>query len=210
MTIKIRLATEDDIPQVHAIYSHYVRETVLTFMQNPPPLAAMVAKFRGNTTVRGLPFLVAVEDETGTDVVLGYAYLSPFRGTMISYGPTVELSLFLHPAHRSRGLGTRLLTTLLSMLGPYPNTTTAADNNEDRAVLAESSSDGVKHRASEHTGYPDSEVVASVPVRNVIACMALDTEEGKDGGEGLRRWYEKRGFVERGRLKGVGFKKGRW
>lgn len=211
MAIKIRPATEDDISQVHAIYSHYVRETVLTFLQNPPPLEAMVAKFRGNTVVHGLPYLVAVEEDEEshkTDVVLGYAYLSPFRGTMISYGGTVELSLFLHPEQRNRGLGTKLLATLLSMLGPYPNTTTSSDK-EDGIVSTGISANGISHLAREHQGYPDYEVAVSVPVRSVIACMALDTE-GKDGGEGLRKWYEKRGFVERGRLKGVGFKRGRW
>jgi GNAT superfamily N-acetyltransferase len=206
MAIKIRPATEDDIPQVHAIYSHYVRETVLTFMQTPPPLASMIAKFRTNTTVRGLPYLVAVDDkETTAAKVLGYTYLSPFRGTMLSYGPTVELSLFLDPAHRFRGLGTRLLSALLSMLGPYPYNNNDKEYSDSTRAL---SIDGVRHLVVEHEGYPDSVVIASAPVRNVIACMALDSE-GKDGGEGLRRWYEERGFVERGRLKGVGFKKGR-
>lgn len=194
MPIKIRPAMATDIPQVHAIYSYYVQETVVTFMQNSPPLLSLMSKFQ-DITGRGLPFLVAVDDgadtETGTETVLGYTYLSPFRGTMLSYGPTVELSLFVHRSHTNRGLGSLLLSTLLASL-----------NNG-----------GVKHLAREHPGIPGYEVVApdgGAPVRNVIACMALDTKDGKDGGEGLRRWYEKRGFVERGRLKGVGFKKGRW
>lgn len=39
--------------------------------------------------------------------------------------------------------------------------------------------------------------------------MAVDTDR-PDGGNALRRWYIKRGFVERGRLEKIGFKKGRW
>jgi phosphinothricin acetyltransferase len=46
-------------------------------------------------------------------------------------------------------------------------------------------------------------------VRSIIACMSVDTT-GEENGEGLRRWYEQRRFVERGRLKNVGYKKGRW
>jgi L-amino acid N-acyltransferase YncA len=197
-SIKIRPATENDIPQVHAIYSHYVNNTVLTFMQNPPPLESMVSKFKHITAVRGLPYLLAVE--VANDTVLGYTYLSPFRGTMISYGPSVELSLFLHPQYSCQGLGTSLLSALLSSLGPY-----SYANGESAGR-----SDGVWHRAIEHAGYQYYEVIAdSIPIRNVIACMALDPE-AKDGGEGLRRWYEKRGFVETGRLKGVGYKKMKW
>lgn len=197
MSFKIRPATEADMPQVLAINTHYVLHTVVTFLQNPAPLSSYVAKFKDITT-RGLPFLVAVNDETNVDeaavqqeTVIGYTYLSPFRGALLSYGPSVELSLFVHKDHTSCGVGSVLLSTLLGSL----------------------QGGKVKHLAREHAGYPDYEVLTpgcGVPVQNVIACMSLDTEEGKEGGEGLRKWYEKRGFVERGRLKGIGFKKGRW
>lgn len=46
-------------------------------------------------------------------------------------------------------------------------------------------------------------------VRNVLAVMAVDTD-GPDEGDKLRRWYIERGFVERGRLERIGFKRGRW
>ncbi|KZF25968.1 hypothetical protein L228DRAFT_257482 [Xylona heveae TC161] len=210
MAVIIRPAVEEDLAQVLDINTYYIRETVVTFAQNPPPLSSLVAKFH-DITSRGLPFLVAVETgltngdaenrggaNAPTDKVIGYTYLSPFRGGMLSYGPTVELSIFLHPSHTSSGTGSRLLSTLLSLLGPY--------NGSPKV-------DGVKHLAREHVGHPEHEIFSpegGVPVRSVIACMSLDTEKGKDSGEGLRRWYEQRGFVERGRLKGAGFKKGRW
>ncbi|KAH8695001.1 hypothetical protein BGW36DRAFT_263687, partial [Talaromyces proteolyticus] len=187
----IRTATEDDIPQVHAIYCHYVTNTVLTFMQTPPPLESTIDKFRNNTIARGLPYLVAVDEEDEDEKrVIGFAYLSPFRGSMLSYGPTVELSLFLNPNQTNGGIGTRLLSTLLSKLDSKPNTT---------AVL---------HKAVEHAGYQGYEEFSEpMPVQNVLACMALDPD-GINGGEGLRMWYEQRGFVERGRLKRAGWKKG--
>ncbi|KAJ9316743.1 hypothetical protein DTO271D3_2876 [Paecilomyces variotii] len=197
MSFQIRPATEADIPEVHAINTHYVTNTVATFLQNPAPLSSMFSKFR-DFTDRGLPFLVAVDDVKSTrdtserqQTVIGYTYLSPFRGAMLSYAPTVELSLFVHKDHTSRGVGSALLSALLEKL----------------------QGGKVKHLAREHAGDLEYEVLApdgGVPVRNVIACMALDAVDGKEGGEGLRKWYEKRGFVERGRLKSVGCKKGRW
>ncbi|KAL1877687.1 hypothetical protein Plec18167_004653 [Paecilomyces lecythidis] len=197
MSFQIRPATEADIPEVHAINTHYVTNTVVTFLQNPAPLSSTFSKFR-DFTDRGLPFLVAVDDAKSAgdtaqqqQTVIGYTYLSPFRGAMLSYGPTVELSLFVHKDHTSRGVGSVLLSALLEKI----------------------QGGKVKHLAREHAGDPDHEVRApdgGVPIRNVIACMALDTVDGKEGGEGLRKWYEKRGFAERGRLKSVGYKKGRW
>lgn len=46
-------------------------------------------------------------------------------------------------------------------------------------------------------------------VRNIMACMSVD-EEGPDGGQALKRFYERFGFEEVGRLRGVGFKFDRW
>ncbi|KAL1960664.1 hypothetical protein VTO42DRAFT_7243 [Malbranchea cinnamomea] len=70
-----------------------------------------------------------------------------------------------------------------------------------------------RHLAGEFIGDSDNQVLAEggagSRIRNLLAVMAVDTD-GKGGGEGLRDWYVKRGFVERGRMKEVGFKNGRW
>jgi L-amino acid N-acyltransferase YncA len=190
MAITIRPATIDDIPQVHAINTHYVLNTVITFQQTPSSLTEFIAKFKG-ITARGLPFLVAIEiSASKVDQIIGYAYLSPFRGPKLSYAPTVELSIFLNPTHTERGTGSLLLSALLSLV---------------------SSVDGIIHRALERSndssGYDTSE--DGHRIRNVLAVMALDPEE-KDTGEWLCQWYAKRGFIERGRLAQVGFKNGKW
>jgi L-amino acid N-acyltransferase YncA len=193
--VQIRSPTPGDLSQVHGIAAHYVRHSRVTFLQNPVSQAMVNAKFREITESRGLPYLVAVmqNEEGNQDVVVGYTYLSPFRGHMLSYGPTVELTLFVHPDHQSRAIGTQLITALL-----------------ERARAP-----GVLHRAREvivgedgvaNTIWADGQ---GIRIQNILAVMAVDTD-GKDNGEALRRWYIKRGFVERGRMEKSGFKMDRW
>ncbi|KAK2772527.1 hypothetical protein FQN53_004614 [Emmonsiellopsis sp. PD_33] len=187
MAIKIRPAIQQDLPQIHAIYTQYVLNTVVTFLVNKPPQSYTTEKFH-TAQERGLPYLVAVEEsEAGSEKVCGYTQASPFRGYMLSYGPTVELSLFVHPDYRCRGIGNRLLAALLEAL----KTT--------------------KHRTCEFEGDAEHEVKPEdgAVVKNLLAVMAVDST-GRNGGEGLRDWYVQRGFVERGRLKEVGFKMGQW
>lgn len=194
--ITIRPARLNDLPQVRETMEHYVRNTRLTFLQNPASQRMIDDKFIDITFSRGLPYLVAVQKDakSGKEIVLGHTYLSPFRGHMLSYGPTVELSLFVHPDHQSHSIGSDLLA----------------------AVLEKAVDPAVRHRAREvvvdkndqaRTFYGAGE--NSVRIRNILAVMAVDPD-GKDDGEALRRWYIKRGFVERGRMINVGFKLGKW
>ncbi|EEA23209.1 hypothetical protein TMatcc_002066 [Talaromyces marneffei ATCC 18224] len=104
-TYIIRDATPTDLPQIRAINTHYILNTVLTFMKTPPPPDTILGKYNDLKEHR-LPYLVAVDKdlkhkdkEDGSDLVLGYTYLSPYRGHVLSYAPTVELTLFVHPDH---------------------------------------------------------------------------------------------------------------
>ncbi|KAF9894809.1 hypothetical protein FE257_004430 [Aspergillus nanangensis] len=195
----IRPASVSDLAQIHSINCHYILHTSLTFAQNPPPLATYRDTF-DLVQARGLPYLVAVDEgqrfEDGEMLVVGYTYLSPYRGERLSYAPTVELSLFVHPAYQSRAIGSRLLSALLEKFhrGELRNNAfeITGDDEQARQVYAASNDGG-----------------DGVPVQNVLAVMAVDPE-GKDGGEALRRWYIKRGFMERGRLMKVGRKWNRW
>lgn len=199
-TYTIRDAKPSDLPQIRAVNIHYILNTVLTFRQTPPPPSTILAKYN-DIKAHHLPFLVAIDtslkhkndNEDDSDLVLGYAYLSPYRGEMLSYASTVELTLFIHPDHQSKSIGSKLLASILQ------------------------AAESVLHRGFEFGGMDDetvTKVVAGenglgVSVRNVLAVMAVDTD-GPDEGDKLRRWYIERGFVERGRLKRIGFKSGRW
>jgi phosphinothricin acetyltransferase len=195
--VSYRAARLEDLAQIRTINTHYILNTSLTFVRTPPPFESYIAKLN-DLTSRGLPYLVAVDDEQLTDdgnaLVLGYASLSPFRPQMVSYAPTVELSLFVHPEYQSRAIGSVLLAHLLESI-------------ESGQVwhLCEGMGSQI-----ESTVPIDEDVPAgAIRVRNVIAVMAVDPE-GKDQGEALRTWYLKRGFGECGRMKKVGFKRGHW
>ncbi|KFY35411.1 hypothetical protein V494_05939 [Pseudogymnoascus sp. VKM F-4513 (FW-928)] len=226
MPIQIRPATEADIPQIHTINVHYILNTSLTFLQSPVPKSTFAKNFDEISNVRGLPYLVAVEPGTGNppsyglyrraegvipgqndsatagpseDVVLGYSYLSPFRGHMLSYAPTVELTLFVHPDHQSRSVGSQLFAAILAK-AQDPTTRHGARE------VTELGGDGEGTELHDVLAGDDGE---GAKIRNILAVMAVDPE-GKDGGEALLAWYQKKGFTQSGRMKHIGFKKGRW
>ncbi|CEJ57613.1 hypothetical protein PMG11_06301 [Penicillium brasilianum] len=194
--VDYRPARAEDLAQIRVINRHYILNTSLTFVRTPPPFDSYIAKLN-DLESRGLPYLVAVDKtqkaDDGNDLVVGYGSLSPFRPQMVSYAPTVELTLFLHPDHQSQGTGSVLLALLLGKVE-----TGQVWHRIEEPVASESTE--VDHR---------TESSGATRVRNVIAVMAVDPE-GKEQGEALRKWYVARGFEECGRMKKVGFKRGHW
>lgn len=192
--IFLRPATALDIAQIHAINSYYVENTVTTFRLETPSQETLEAKLRSITDVQHLPYIVATNSST-VDVaqkVLGYAYVSRFRGEKGGYARTVELSIFCHPEYTRRGIGRFLLERLIEVLrNPRKWRDYYVGLTEPKEEAEEEEGD-VKDRDK-------------IRIKNIIACMSLDTTR-PDGGERLRKWYESFGFVEMGRLKGVGWK----
>ena len=176
----IRPATVEDLPQIHEIYTHYVLNTVVSFLVHAAPFDYVKSRF-DTTQVRGLPYIVST-DANSPGAITGYAYASPFRGFMLGYGHSVEISIFVHPEHIGRGVGGALMEGLVERLK------------------------GAKHVSSE-VGYEAEK--REFEVKSVLAVMSVD-EQSADKGMGLRDWYMKWGFEEVGRLKGIGFKDGRW
>ena len=101
-------ATEGDLPDVLALYRHYVRNSVVTFDEKPPTLTQFRSKFR-HLQKLGYPFRIARSPQ-GT--LLGYAYVFPFREKS-AFRKTVESSIYLGPAATGRGLGKVLLADLI-------------------------------------------------------------------------------------------------
>jgi len=122
-------ATEADLPDVLAVYRHYVRNSVVTFDEKPPTLAQFRSRFRHYQKL-GYPFRVARSPQ-GT--LLGYAYVFPFRDKS-GFRKTVESSIYLGPAATGRGLGSALLGDLIEQC-------LAAGLSEMVAVIADHGAD---------------------------------------------------------------------
>jgi phosphinothricin acetyltransferase len=103
----IRVATEADIPQIHAIYAHHVLHGTGTFDEEPPPEAEILEKFR-YVRDHGWSWLVAA-DESG---VLGYAYYTQFRDRS-AYRYCVENSIYVRDDVRGQGVGKALVARLI-------------------------------------------------------------------------------------------------
>ena len=105
----IRIAVEEDVPAMLAIYAPYILTTTYTFEYEVPAQEEFLNRFRGITSQ--FPWLVWEEDGE----ILGYAYGSaPFERS--AYRWCAEDSLYLSPEARGKGIGKKLLAVLEELL----------------------------------------------------------------------------------------------
>ena len=109
VAVCIRPATEADARQMLDIYAPVVRETTISFEHEPPSLE----EFRGRvrTVTEMMPWLVC--DDGGK--IAGYVYANPFK-TRAGYRWCCELTVYVHPEYRRRGVGRALYATLFRCL----------------------------------------------------------------------------------------------
>jgi L-amino acid N-acyltransferase YncA len=111
--LSLRPFSWSDVPAITAIYSHYVRNTAITFDTEVPGEEAIAEKYAGLKRL-GHPLIVAEEDGK----VLGYAYASFYR-PRAAYRFTCEDSIYLDPSATGRGLGKAMLTELLAQSAAF-------------------------------------------------------------------------------------------
>ena len=105
----IRLATENDLPEILEIYGPYVLTTTASFEYAVPTPEEFTARFRSIT--EQFPWIVWEEDGQ----ILGYAYASaPFHRA--AYRWCAESSIYLRPDAHRRGIGKKLQLTLEEIL----------------------------------------------------------------------------------------------
>ena len=105
--LRVRLATDADVPAIAAIYAHHVATGTASFELLPPSVNEMRERFdacrKGDS-----PFFVAVR----AGRVVGYAYAGPYRARP-AYRHTVENSVYVDPGEIGRGVGSALLPVLI-------------------------------------------------------------------------------------------------
>lgn len=113
--LSIRHATRADAAAALAIYAPIVRDTVISF-EAEPPLESEFAE-RIETCNHTHAWLIAEAD----GALAGYAYGTSHRARH-AYRYSTEVSVYIHEAHRGRGVGRRLYQRLfdeLAALGYY-------------------------------------------------------------------------------------------
>jgi len=109
ISIIIRSSTEEDVPEMLAIYRHHISQGVSENAFADEPLREEDLKARRkNMKKRRLPHLVA---DAGEEVA-GYAYAVPFRKRP-AYLFTLKHSIYIHPDYRRAGIGRLLLPALI-------------------------------------------------------------------------------------------------
>jgi L-amino acid N-acyltransferase YncA len=109
MTISIRNVAAQDAAQICDIYNHYVRNTVITFEQQPVSVPEMQERIASYASAYA--WLVAERDGQ----VLGYAYATRWRARA-AYDHTVESTIYVADAARGSGVGRPLYMALLDAL----------------------------------------------------------------------------------------------
>ena len=105
----VRDADAFDAARLCEIYEYYVRRTAITFDCDAPSALEFADKI--DRVQRAYPFLVVTENGR----VMGYAYAGPFVGRE-AYRFSAEVSIYLDPNARGRGLGRALYEALEAAL----------------------------------------------------------------------------------------------
>lgn len=106
-TTSIRPATEADLAAINDIYNHYVRHSTSTYQEEPETIEDRRQWFQRHGELH--PVIVAERDGQ----VIGWGSLSSFHPRS-AYRRTVENSIYIHPQHHRRGIGSLLLQELIA------------------------------------------------------------------------------------------------
>jgi L-amino acid N-acyltransferase len=104
--ITIRAAAESDLNAINDIYNHYVSHSTCTYQEEPEAIESRRLWFRHHGDEH--PIIVAEVDGQ----IVGWGSLSAYHPRS-AYRRTVENSVYVHPEHHRRGIGSRLLQELI-------------------------------------------------------------------------------------------------
>jgi L-amino acid N-acyltransferase YncA len=105
--VRIRQATESDLPAITEIYNDAIRKSTGTFDTEPRPLADRIEWFRSHDARH--PVYVAESEGR----IVGCGAISAWSSRR-AYDATGEVSTYVDESHRGRGVGRALLAESLA------------------------------------------------------------------------------------------------
>ncbi|MDR1407937.1 MAG: GNAT family N-acetyltransferase [Tannerella sp.] len=105
----IRQVKEEDAGVIAAIYNYYVAHTAITF--ETEPVSGEEMRERIVRISAEYPYFVYEKD----GAVAGYSYAALWKKRK-AYNRTVESTVYVSPDHRHEGIGTALMTRIISEL----------------------------------------------------------------------------------------------
>jgi len=109
--VLVRAANDGDLPQLTELYNHFVRTSPATFDLAPVTLDNR-REWMSHYAESG-PHRLLVASANGA--VAGYATSGKVKERP-GYLTSVETSVYVHPDHQARGIGSRLYAALLAAL----------------------------------------------------------------------------------------------
>jgi len=106
MSTTVEFATAEDVKGILTIYNDAILHTTATFDTKIKTVEEMLEWFSHHP--KQYPVIVSKEN----DVVTGYCSLTQFK-EKDAYKHTVELSVYIHPEHRRKGLARKLMEEII-------------------------------------------------------------------------------------------------
>ncbi|MEM8668954.1 MAG: N-acetyltransferase family protein [Planctomycetota bacterium] len=110
----IRESNPVDAAAIAEIYNHYILNTLVTFETEAVTAEEIRNRMEGVSSL-SLPWIIAEWEGE----VAGYAYANRFH-SRAAYAKTAETTVYLHPSHCGRGIGSRLYRRLLDLVSLTP------------------------------------------------------------------------------------------
>jgi phosphinothricin acetyltransferase len=102
----LRAVTPQDAAAIAGIYNYYVKNTVITFEEQPVSIGEMEERIRAIT--RQYPYFVLEENNE----IQGYAYINKYRERS-AYRYTAELTIYLRNGLEGKGMGSILMARMI-------------------------------------------------------------------------------------------------
>ncbi|WP_458118828.1 N-acetyltransferase family protein [Paenibacillus sp. Z6-24] len=107
-TIQFETVQEQHLPSILSIYNYYVLHTTVSFHTEPLSLEQMRTQLM-NVPSHYKSYIIR-DNEAPADIA-GYILVTPHKSKQ-AYDTTAEVTIYLHPYHTGKGLGSQALRFL--------------------------------------------------------------------------------------------------